>query len=41
MAAEKKQIQEEYYPDTAIGELFTKHREEGPVKKFIQACAHV
>ena len=41
MAAEKKQIQEEYYPDTAIGELFTKHREEGPVKEFIRACAHV
>lgn len=36
-----KQIQEEYYPDTAIGELFTKHREEAPVKEFIQACAHV
>lgn len=36
-----KKIQEEFYPDTAIGELFTKHRDEAPMKEFIRACAHV
>ena len=36
-----RKIQEEFYPDTAIGELFTRHREEAPMKEFIRACAHV
>lgn len=36
-----RKIQEECYPDTAIGEMFTKHRDEAPMKEFICACAHV
>lgn len=36
-----QKIREEFYPDTAIGELFTRHRGEEPMKEFIRACAHV
>lgn len=36
-----REIQEEYYPDTDIGELFTRHGEDMPMKEFIRACAHV
>lgn len=36
-----RKIQEEYYPDTAIGEMFTRHGEDMPIKEFIRACAHV
>lgn len=36
-----QKIRERYYPDTRISELFTKHREEAPVKEFIRGCAHV
>lgn len=36
-----QQIREEYYPDTEIQDMFTLHREEKPLKEFVQACAHV
>ena len=36
-----QQIRKKYYPDTPIQEMFTRHREERPLKEFIKACAHV
>ena len=36
-----QRIREEYYPDTPIGELFSRHGQEQPLKDFIQACAHI
>ncbi len=36
-----QQIREEFYPDTDIKDMFTRHREEAPIKEFIHACAHV
>lgn len=36
-----QQIREEYYPDTAIGDMFTLHKDEKPLREFVQACANV
>ena len=36
-----QQIREEFYPDTEIKDMFTRHREDRPLKDFIKACAHV
>lgn len=36
-----QEIRKEFYPDTPICEMFTRHREEAPMKEFIHACAHV
>lgn len=36
-----QQIRETYYPETEIREMFVRHKEEQPLKEFVQACAHV
>ena len=36
-----QQIREQYYPNTEIQDMFTLHREEQPLKDFVDACAHV
>lgn len=36
-----EEIRKEFYPDTEIKDMFTLHREEKPLKDFVQACAHV
>lgn len=36
-----QEIRQEYFPETPIGELFIRHREEKPLQEFIDACAHV
>ena len=34
-----KQLQERYYPDTFIGDIFLKHGAEAPLMEFVEACA--
>lgn len=36
-----QEIRKEFYPDTEIQDMFTKHREEKPLKEFVQACGNV
>ncbi len=36
-----QEIRREYYPETPIQEMFTRHSQEKPLKEFIKACAHV
>ena len=36
-----EEIRRNYYPDSAIGELFLKHAQEPPLREFVHSCAHV
>ena len=36
-----QEIRKEFYPDTEIQDMFTKHREEKPLKELVQACGNV
>lgn len=36
-----QEIRRQYYPDTQIQDMFTLHKDEKPMKEFIQACADV
>lgn len=36
-----QQIRETCYPDTEIQDMFTLHRDEEPLREFVQACAHI
>lgn len=36
-----QELRRQYYPETEIGELFTRHRQEAPIREFVDACAHV
>ncbi len=36
-----QQIRKKYYPDTEIQDMFTRHRDEEPLKEFIKSCANV
>lgn len=36
-----QELRRQYYPDTEIQDMFTKHKDEKPMKDFIQACAYI
>lgn len=36
-----QELRRQYYPDTEIQDMFTKHKDEKPIKDFIQACAYI
>jgi len=36
-----QKIREKYYPGTGIGDIFTEHKDEKPVKEFVKACANI
>lgn len=36
-----QEIRKKYYPDTDIKDMFTQHKDERPLKEFIQACANI
>lgn len=36
-----QEIRKQYYPDTEIQDMFTLHKDEKPMKEFIDACANV
>lgn len=36
-----QEIRKQYYPETEIADLFVMHKEEKPLRKFIEACANV
>ena len=36
-----QEIRKIYYPDTDIKDMFTQHKDERPLKEFIQACANI
>ena len=36
-----QEIRKKYYPDTDIKDMFTRHKDERPLKEFIQACANI
>ncbi|MCB6200877.1 allose kinase [Extibacter muris] len=36
-----QELRKEYYPDTRIQDMFTRHKEDKPMVEFIRACANV
>ena len=36
-----QELRRQYYPDTRIQDMFTKHKNEKPLKEFVQACAYI